>query len=66
MTLLRRRMTEDMQVRNFSPHTQDGLNSLFELATILCPGHHQRKVECDDAFTAQQFRHPARRSSFLS
>jgi Phage integrase, N-terminal SAM-like domain len=23
MTLLRRRMTEDMQVRNFSPHTQD-------------------------------------------
>ena len=23
MTSLRRRMTEDMQVRNFSPHTQD-------------------------------------------
>ena len=23
MTFLRRRMTEDMQVRNFSPHTQN-------------------------------------------
>jgi hypothetical protein len=42
-----------------------GLDSLFELATIFCPGYHQCKIECDDAFIAQQFRHLASRD-FLS
>src|ERR1700737_5099416 len=42
-----------------------GLDSLFELATIFCPGYHERKIERDDAFIAQQFRHIASRD-FLS
>ena len=42
-----------------------GLDSLFELATIFCPGYHQREIERDDAFIAQQFRHIASRD-FLS
>jgi hypothetical protein len=40
MTLLRRRMTEDMQVRNFSPHTQDSYVqqvSLFARYSIAGP-----------------------------
>src|SRR6202030_1160109 len=41
------------------------LDSLFELPTIFCPGHHQREIERDDAFIAQQFRHLASRD-FLS
>src|ERR1700756_2314900 len=36
-----------------------GLDSLFELPTIFCPGYHQREIERDDAFIAQQFRHVA-------
>src|SRR5271165_1796077 len=42
-----------------------GLDSLFELATIFCPGDHEREIECDDAFIAQQFPHLASRD-FLS
>src|ERR1700737_963062 len=42
-----------------------GLDSLFELATIFCPGYHEREIERDDAFIAQQFRHLASRD-FLS
>ena len=34
-----------------------GLDSLFELATIFCPGYHEREIERDDPFIAQQFRH---------
>ena len=41
------------------------LDSLFELSTIFCPGHHEREIERDDAFIAQQFRHVASRG-FLS
>ena len=42
-----------------------GLNAFFELTTIFRPGYHQRKIECDDAFIAQQFGHLASRD-FLS
>src|ERR1700737_4496362 len=42
-----------------------GLDSLFELATIFCPGYHEREIERDDAFIAQQFEHIASRD-FLS
>src|ERR1700737_4460422 len=42
-----------------------GLDSLFELATIFCPGYQEREIERDDAFIAQQFRHLASRD-FLS
>src|SRR5208283_2500308 len=41
------------------------LDSLFELATIFCPGYQEREIERDDAFIAQQFRHVAGRG-FLS
>src|SRR6478672_12272325 len=41
------------------------LDSLFELSTIFCPGHHEREIERDDAFIAQQFWHVASRG-FLS
>src|SRR5258708_30837575 len=42
-----------------------GLDSLFELATIFCPGYHEREIERDDSFIAQQFRHVSSRG-FLS
>ena len=42
-----------------------GLDSFFELAAIFCPGDHEREIERDDAFIAQQFRHIATRD-FLS
>src|SRR6201997_3241945 len=33
--------------------------TLFELATIFCPGYHEREIERDDPFIAQQLRHLA-------
>ena len=47
---------------NFIHH---GLDSLFKLATIFCPGYHEREIERDDTFIAQQFRHLTGRG-FLS
>src|SRR6202023_2066131 len=45
--------------------THPGLDSLFELATIFGPGYHEREIERDDPFIAQQFWHLASRD-FLS
>src|SRR6516164_9410763 len=42
-----------------------GLDSLFKLATIFCPGYHECEIERDDVFIAQQFRHLTSRG-FLS
>src|SRR5215472_2815572 len=51
-----------LEPTNFIHH---GLDSLFKLATIFCPGYHEREIERDDTFIAQQFRHLASRD-FLS